>query len=170
MGLLNKSADGIEIKESEKTNIPRFLNRLLSLEVSRQNALFDYFYQTFLETIEHLKAKGKIDDGMEDLKAVSVVVAEPPQILHRDALTGAQTIYYKLDTTVPTRPALFDEISHYDGVYFYDHRQTGAFVAVRATLPHTNPETGERSQMFSVAASGGLQYSLRQRKRTRRAL
>ena len=118
MGLLNKSADGDEIKESEKTNIPRFLNRLLSLEVNRQNALFDYFYQTFLETIEHLKAKGKIDDGMEDLKAVSVRIAEPPQILHRDALTGAQTIYYKLDTTVPTRPALFNEISHYDGVYF----------------------------------------------------
>ena len=155
MGLLNKSADGDEIKESEKTNIPRFLNRLLSLEVNRQNALFDYFYQTFLETIEHLKAKGKIDDGMEDLKAVSVVVAEPPQILHRDALTGAQTIYYKLDTTVPTRPARFDEISHYDGVYFYEHRQTGAFVAVRATLPHTNPETGERSQMFSLARPAG---------------
>lgn len=155
MGLLNKSAGGDEIKESEKTNIPRFLNRLLSLEVDRQNALFDYFYQTFLETVEHLKAKGKIDDGMEDLKAVSVRIAEPPQILHRDALTGAQTIYYRLDTTVPTRPALFDEISHYDGVYFYEHRQTGAFVAVRATLPHTDPETGERSQMFSVSRPAG---------------
>ncbi len=155
MGLLNKSVDGDEIKESEKTNIPRFLNRLLSLEVDRQNALFDYFYQTFLETIEHLKAKGKIDDGMEDLKAVSVKIAEPPQILHTDALTGAQTVYYKLDTTVPTRPALFDEISLYDGVYFYEHRSSGAFVAVRATLPHTNPETGERSQMFSVSHPAG---------------
>lgn len=70
MGLLKRSAngDGDEMPESEKTNIPRFLNRLLSLEVTRQNALFDYFYQTFLETIEHLKARGKIDDGMEDLK------------------------------------------------------------------------------------------------------
>lgn len=155
MGLLNKSADGDEIKESEKTNIPRFLNRLLSLEVERQNALFDYFYQTFLETVEHLKAKGKIDDGMEDLKAVSVEIAEPPQILHRDALTGAQTVYYKLDTIVPTRPALFDEISFYDGVYFYEHRQTGAFVAVRASLAHTDPETGDRYQMFSVSRPAG---------------
>lgn len=155
MGLLNKSADGDEIKESEKTNIPRFLNRLLSLEVERQNALFDYFYQTFLETVEHLKAKGKIDDGMEDLKAVSVKIAEQPQILHRDALTGAQTVYYKLDTIVPTRPALFDEISLYDGVYFYEHRQTGAFVAVRASLAHTDPETGDRYQMFSVSRPAG---------------
>jgi hypothetical protein len=155
MGLLNKSGDGDEIKESEKTNIPRFLNRLLSLEVERQNALFDYFYQTFLETIEHLKAKGKIDDGMEDLKAVSVKIAEPPQVLYRDALTGAQTVYYRLDTIVPTRPALFDEISHYDGVYFYEHRQTGAFVAARASLAHTDPESGDRYQMFSVSRPAG---------------
>ena len=155
MGLLTKSADGDEIKESEKTNIPRFLNRLLSLEVARQNALFDYFYQTFLETVEHLKAKGKIDDGMEDLKAVSVRVAEPPQILHRDALTGAQTSYYKLETIVPTRPAPFDEISLYDGVYFYEHRQTGMFIAVRASLAHTDPETGDRYQMFSVSRPAG---------------
>lgn len=155
MGLLTKSADGDEIKESEKTNIPRFLNRLLSLEVERQNALFDYFYQTFLETIEHLKAKGKMDDGMEDLKAVSVAIAESPQVLHRDELTGAQTVYYKLETIVPTRPALFDEISHYDGVYFYEQRQTGAFVAVRASLPHTDPETGDRYQMFSVSKPAG---------------
>jgi hypothetical protein len=155
MGLLNKSADGEEIKESEKTNIPRFLNRLLSLEVERQNALFDYFYQTFLETVEHLKAKGKIDDGMEDLKAVSVKIAEPPQVLYRDQLTGAQTVYYKLDTTIPTRPALFDEISLYEGVYFYENRNTGAFVAVRASLAHTNPETGDRYQMFSVSRPAG---------------
>jgi hypothetical protein len=155
MGLLTKSTDGDEIKESEKTNIPRFLNRLLSLEVERQNALFDYFYQTFLETVEHLKAKGKIDDGMEDLKAVCVRLEEQPQVLYRDALTGAQTVYYKLEITVPTRPALFDEISHYDGVYFYEHRQTGAFVAVRATLPHTDPETGDRYQMFSLSKPAG---------------
>lgn len=167
MGLLDKSSRGDEIdeiariakineiKESEKTNIPRFLNRLLSLEVERQNALFDYFYQTFLETVEHQKARGGIDDGMEDLKAVSVSIAEQPRILHRDALTGAQTVYYKLDTTVPTRPAQFDEISRWDGVYFYEHRQTGAFVAVRASFPHTDPETGMRYRMFSVSRPSG---------------
>ena len=53
----------------------RFLNRLAYLWKSSDKIhLFDYFYQTFLETVEHLKAKGKIDDGMEDLKADSVQV------------------------------------------------------------------------------------------------
>ena len=170
MELLNKSTDGDEIKKSEKTNIPRFLDRLLSLEVTRQNALFNYFYQTFLETIEHLKAKGKIDDGMKDLKAVSVKIAEPPQILHTDALTGAQTVYYKLDTTVPTRPALFNEISHYDGVYFYEHRSTWR---VRRHSRHVAAyEPRNRRTLANVFGkpSGGLQHFLYQGKRTRFAL
>jgi hypothetical protein len=156
MGLLKEGEGGEnEIKESEKTNIPRFLNRLLSLEVERQNALFDYFYQTFLETIEHLKAKGKIDDGMEDLKASSMRLTDPPQVLYADALTGAQTVYYKLEITVPTRPALFEEISHFENVYFYEKRTRGEFIAVRASLAHTDPETGDRYQMFSVSRPAG---------------
>jgi hypothetical protein len=155
MGLLKSGSERDEITPSERTNIPRFLNRLLSLEVERQNALFDYFYQTFLETIEHLKAKGKIDDGLEDLKALSVRMLEPPQVLFTDALTGANTIYYKLEITVPTRPALFEEISQFDGLYFYENRNTGEFVAVRPTLAHTDPETGERYQMVSVSRPAG---------------
>lgn len=155
MGLLKDSSNGDGITPSERTNIPRFLNRLLSLEVERQNALFDYFYQTFLETIEHLKAQGKINDGMEDLKALSVRFAEPPQVLFRDSLTGANTIYYKLEITVPTRPAPFEEISRFDGVYFYENRTGGEFIAVRPTLAHTDPATGERYQMVSVSKPSG---------------
>lgn len=155
MGLLKNGSERDEITPAERTNIPRFLNRLLSLEVERQNALFDYFYQTFLETIEHLKAKGKIDDGMEDLKASSVKMLESPQVFYNDALTQAQTIYYKLEITVPTRPARFEEISQFDGVYFYENRSSGEFVAVRPTLAHTDPETGERYQMVSVSRPAG---------------
>lgn len=155
MGLLKSGSERDEITQSERTNIPRFLNRLLSLEVTRQNALFDYFYQTFLETIEHLKARGKIDDGLEDLKALSVRSAQPPQVLYTDALTGANTVYYKLQITVPTRPARFEEISQFDSVYFYENRNTGEFVAVRPTLAHTDPETGERYQMVSVSRPAG---------------
>jgi P-loop containing NTP hydrolase pore-1/C-terminal domain on Strawberry notch homologue len=158
MGLLptnNNDANFSDIAAKERTNIPRFLNRLLSLEVERQNALFEYFYQTFLETIEHLKAKGKLNDGMEDLKASSVVISEPPQVLHTDALTRANTIYYKLEIKVPTSPALFERISQFDGVYFYENRRTGEFIAARQTLAHTDPETGDRYQMVSVSRPAG---------------
>ncbi len=46
MGLLTKSESGEQrISDGEKQNIVRFFNRLLSLEVDRQNALFEYFYK-----------------------------------------------------------------------------------------------------------------------------
>ncbi len=69
MGLLAKSESSeLTIQESEKQNIVRFFNRLLSLEVDCQNALFEYFYKTYTETVEHLKASGKYDLGLEDIK------------------------------------------------------------------------------------------------------
>lgn len=159
MGLV-KTVDGLEqVPESERTNIPRFLNRLLSLEVDRQNALFDYFYETFLETLEYLKQNGKLDDGMEDLKALSVTVAEPPQILHSDALTSAKTAYYKLDLKVATKPARYAELSESGVHQFFQDRRDGSFVAVRRTLSHTDPETGERYQMFSISKPEGRNLS-----------
>ncbi|MBL0239520.1 MAG: strawberry notch family protein [Chloracidobacterium sp.] len=155
MGLV-KTIDGSEeVPDSEKTNIPRFLNRLLSLEVDRQNALFDYFYCTFLETIEYLKQKGKLDDGMEDLKAISVAISGSPQILNSDPMTGAKTVYYKLELKVATTPAKYRDMAASGIHQFFQDRRDGSFVAVRRTLSHTDPETGERYQMFSITKPAG---------------
>ncbi len=155
MGLL-KTVDGVEeVPDSEKTNIPRFLNRLLSLEVDRQNALFDYFYSTFLETVEYLKQKGKLDDGMEDLKALSVGISGSPQVLNSDPLTGAKTVYYKLDLKVATTPARYQDMAASEIHQFFQDRRDGSFIAVRRTLSHTDPETGERYQMFSITKPVG---------------
>lgn len=155
MGLV-KTVDGDEqIPDSEKTNIPRFLNRLLSLEVDRQNALFDYFYSTFLETIEYLKQKGKLDDGMEDLKAMSVAISGSPKVLNSDPLTGAKTVYYKLELKVATTPARYLDMAASEIHQFYQDRRDGSFISVRRTLSHTDPETGERYQMFSITKPSG---------------
>ena len=159
MGLVRNTEDGEVVPDSEKTNIPRFLNRLLSLEVDRQNALFDYFYGTFLETLEYLKQNGKLDDGMEDLKAASVVIPEMPQVLHSDALTGAKTIYYKLELKVATKPAGYLELLQSEIHQFFQDRRDGSYVAVRRTLSHTDPETGERYQMFAISKPAGRNLS-----------
>ncbi|MDI1242874.1 MAG: strawberry notch family protein [bacterium] len=159
MGLV-KTIDGMEeVPDSEKTNIPRFLNRLLSLEVDRQNGLFDYFYSTFLETIEYLKQKGKLDDGMEDLKAMSVAISGSPQVLNSDPLTGAKTVYYKLETKVATTPAKYPDVAASEIHQFFQDRRDASFVAVRRTLSHTDPETGERYQMFSITKPAGRNVS-----------
>jgi hypothetical protein len=157
MGLLNKSeSDELTIQESEKQNIVRFFNRLLSLEVDRQNALFEYFYKTYTETVEHLKATGKYDLGLEDIKAKSVKIKREPQLIHRDNLTGAATHLYELETIVATTPARFEDLER-EEAYFY--RKLGSegteFVAARASLIHTDPETGLSYQTYAVSRPSG---------------
>ncbi len=157
MGLLTKSESGEEtIQENEKQNIVRFFNRLLSLEAHRQNALFEYFYKIYTETVEHLKAAGKYDLGMEDIKANSVKIKREPQIINRDQITDATTYLYELETIVPTNPARFEDLEREDA-YFY--RKLGLeepeFVAARPSLIHTDPETGESYQTFAVSRPAG---------------
>ena len=157
MGLLAKSESGeLTIQESEKQNIVRFFNRLLSLEVKRQNALFEYFYKTYTETVEHLKATGKYDLGLEDIKAKSVKIKREPQLIHRDNLTGAATHLYELETVVATTPARCEDLER-EEAYFY--RKLGSelqeFVAARASLIHTDPETGESHQTYAVSRPSG---------------
>lgn len=157
MGLLTKSESGeLTIQESEKQNIVRFFNRLLSLEVDRQNALFEYFYKTYTETVEHLKATGKYDLGLEDIKAKSVKSARAPQLIHRDEVTGAETHLYELETIVATTPARFDDL---EGEEAYFYRKLGSeateFVAARASTIHTDPETGTSFQTYAVSRPSG---------------
>ncbi|HRH44048.1 MAG TPA: strawberry notch family protein [Pyrinomonadaceae bacterium] len=157
MGLLTRSESGEEsVSENEKQNIVRFFNRLLSLEVDRQNALFEYFYKIYTETVEHLKATGKYDLGLEDIKAISVKIRREPQIINRDQITGATTHLYELETIVPTHPARFEDLEREDA-YFY--RKLGLeepeFVAARPSLIHTDPETGESYQTYAVSRPAG---------------
>ncbi len=157
MGLLAKNESGeLTISEGEKQNIVRFFNRLLSLEVDRQNALFEYFYKTYTETVEHLKASGKYDLGLEDIKAKSVKISREPQLIHRDQMTGAETLLYELETIVATTPSRFEDLERGEA-YFY--RKLGSeaqeFVAARASLIHTDPETGLSFQTYAISRPSG---------------
>ena len=157
MGLLAKSESGeLTIQESEKQNIVRFFNRLLSLEVNRQNALFEYFYKTYTETVEHLKASGKYDLGLEDIKAKSVKIRREPRQIHRDEVTGAATHLYELETIVATNPARFEDLDRAEA-YFYRKlgSETEEYVAARASLIHTDPETGLSYQTYAISRPAG---------------
>ena len=157
MGLVAKSESGeLTIQESEKQNIVRFFNRLLSLEVNRQNALFEYFYKTYTETVEHLKASGKYDLGLEDIKAKSVKIRREPQQIHRDQITGAATHLYELETIVATTPARFDDLEKEEAYFYRKLGSEGAeYVAARTSLIHTDPETGLSYQTYAVSRPAG---------------
>src|SRR5262249_3721032 len=93
MGLLLLREDGETIRREDEYNVARFLNRVLALDVERQNALFDYFAELFDQTVSYAKQNGTFEEGVTDIKALSVRLADS-RVVHRDESTGAETAHY----------------------------------------------------------------------------
>jgi hypothetical protein len=60
---------------------------------------------------------------------------------------------------VATHPARFEVHALNEYIRFYQNRNNDTFVAVRPTLSRTDPETGDRFQMFSVSRPAGYDLS-----------
>jgi hypothetical protein len=131
IGLLVANRDGIEdIRKEDEYNVPRFLNRVLALEVDQQNALFDYFANLFEQTVRYTKANGTFDDGVTDIKALGIRIAQNPRIVYIDEITRAQTAHYTLEIDLPSKAVSFedaDEVRQRKGRAFMQHKKSGHF-------------------------------------------
>jgi predicted RNA methylase len=110
MGLRRLVDDNGNINVSEIPPITQFLNRLLSLKLEKQDAMFDAFDGYFDENLQAAAAAGTLDTGVEQLKADKITIKHE-QPIHTDAETGAQTKYVELETQTATKPRDFDSIS-----------------------------------------------------------
>ncbi|PRW58205.1 strawberry notch-like [Chlorella sorokiniana] len=85
------------IAEADMADVPRFLNRLLGLDPEAQAVLFD-FYSAMLDALmERARREGTLDEGIVDIRARSVALAGEPQVLLRDAVTGAATVLHEVE-------------------------------------------------------------------------
>jgi P-loop containing NTP hydrolase pore-1/C-terminal domain on Strawberry notch homologue len=154
IGLLVRNRDGIEdTRKEDEYNVPRFLNRVLALEVDQQNALFDYFADLFDQTVRYAKANGTFDEGVTDIKALAVRVAQPPTVVHEDEITQAQTTHYTLEIDVPSRTVSFEQAEdarQRKGGAFLRHKKNGYFVLALESGRHTDPATGNSYRTFAI--------------------
>lgn len=97
------------IKKDDYTNIPKFLNRILTIDLTRQNIIFEKFCDLFQELVLKAKAEGTFDEGVTDLKAEAIRLVDT-QTLSEDATTGAKTLYYKLEQDIKTTPISFEKV------------------------------------------------------------
>jgi hypothetical protein len=89
IGLLVRNRDGVEeVRKDDLYNVPRFLNRILALDVEQQNALFDHFADLFAQTLRYAKANGTFDEGVTDIKALAIRIAKAPRVVHIDEITA----------------------------------------------------------------------------------
>ncbi|VTJ68874.1 Hypothetical predicted protein [Marmota monax] len=79
-------------------SITKFLNRILGLEVHKQNALFQYFSDTFDHLIEMDKKEGRYDMGILDLApGIDEIYEESQQVfLAPGHPQDGQVVFYKI--------------------------------------------------------------------------
>lgn len=149
MGLLNE--DG-EINNRDLYHIPRFLNRLLSLDVDRQNALFAYYADLFDQCVAHAKASGTFDEGVQDIKALSITLAREPELVYIDDTTKAETLHYTLSIeTRSTRVSAEEAASMLETSTGGFYRQSnGKIILVTKSGNHTDPESGNTNEYYAV--------------------
>ncbi|XP_058584568.1 protein strawberry notch homolog 2 isoform X2 [Neofelis nebulosa] len=102
-GLLSVGIGGRESRSGcldveKDCSITKFLNRILGLEVHKQNALFQYFSDTFDHLIDVDKKEGKYDMGILDLApGVDEIYEESQQVfLAPGHPQDGQVVFYKI--------------------------------------------------------------------------
>ncbi|XP_059015168.1 protein strawberry notch homolog 2 isoform X2 [Mustela lutreola] len=102
-GLLSVGIGGRESRSGcldveKDCSITKFLNRILGLEVHKQNALFQYFSDTFDRLIETDKKEGKYDMGILDLApGIDEIYEESQQVfLAPGHPQDGQVVFYKI--------------------------------------------------------------------------
>ncbi|XP_036097532.1 protein strawberry notch homolog 2 isoform X1 [Molossus molossus] len=102
-GLLSVGIGGRESRSGcldveKDCSITKFLNRILGLEVHKQNALFQYFSDTFDHLIDADKKEGKYDMGILDLApGIEEIYEESQQVfLAPGHPQDGQVIFYKI--------------------------------------------------------------------------
>jgi protein strawberry notch len=151
--------DGVErIRKEDEHNVPRFLNRILALEVDEQNALFNYFADLFDQTVRYAKTSGTFDEGVTDIKALAIRIARPPAVVHRDHVTGAETVLYTLEVDRPSDKVSFDRADRLrtsERGAFFQHESRGDFVLALPSGRHTDPDNGRTFLTYSIWKPGG---------------
>ena len=93
------------------TNLPemsKFLNRVLSLTIDRQNLVFQEFSNRLDAVIERAAAAGTLDTGVETYRA-DKITKQSEQTVFTDPRSGAETKHVHLEVHTKNEPADFEE-------------------------------------------------------------
>jgi hypothetical protein len=87
--------------ESKVPETPKFLNRLLSLTLDRQNEVFDDFFKRIDAAVEVARQDGTLDKGIETVRAMSIKKVRD-EVVFTDSRTKAQARFLELELVQPT--------------------------------------------------------------------
>jgi len=123
--------------------ITQFLNRLLSLKINLQNAVFDAFSERLDAVIDARRQAGLLDVGMETVKAEKIT-KDSEQVVHKVEGTDADTKYMKFTLADRFEPTPFEKVANNEWrkVVFWAESPNGKVYAV-AEAPALTDDGGK---------------------------
>ncbi len=107
MGIRVLDADG-QLGAGSVPDVPKFLNRLLSLRSQAMDAVFDSWHGYLTEATEAAREAGTLDVGVETVRAERVVKTAE-RLVYTHERTGAKTHVVTLELTRRTELASWDD-------------------------------------------------------------
>jgi len=155
-GLKLTNGEGGELLE-RLPPIQRWLNRLLALRIATQDAIFDEFFGLIQARIDAAREAGTLDLGVETIRASRIDLLSDI-VIHREAVTGAETRLQKLNLHVKRSATTFDRLmavwSGTDDIAFVRNSRSGR-VALRAPSWSTMDEEGRPIPMCQLVRPTG---------------
>ena len=127
-GMVDKTGN---LNDTKMPDIPKFLNRILSLDIELQNKVFGTFYERLEKNVDKAIADGTLDFGLENYKADGVIL-KGEQVVYTHPQAGAETNHITLEAKHKVSFVPFDDaagINRFKG--FYKSSRTGNVWAVR---------------------------------------
>ena len=154
MGIALIDARSGNIVVTKIPSVQKFLNRILSLEISMMDRIFSEFDIRRKRAIEYAKQVGAYDGGMETLRAKEVRKEEDKVAATHES--GADTRYVKLVATHDQKFLGFDGLDQQ--VKFVKNRKSGRLYALEPGRAITDPVTGEQIQRVRRVSPIGANY------------
>lgn len=152
----------VVLKDADRTDVPKFLNRVLALQVKLQEEAFAIFEKNLESAIAAAKANGQFDEGVSDIKAESIQQVGKETRVHTDPGSGAETNHVELEAKIKTKPIGWSEVGKDEDYTFFTNNQSGRVFAVDLTRRHerTNTETGRVEGFHPAKRPNGTHESI----------
>jgi hypothetical protein len=129
MGLVSHSAMALVIPERDISDVGKFLNRILGLQVQDQNLFFSYFCASLKTTIDIAKREGRYNDGVTDLVASSLRLAKDPEIVFIEGQLAHQktqhfTVIVDRGVNFTSAAQILDQAQDKDSGFYWSRRET----------------------------------------------
>jgi hypothetical protein len=154
-----------QLLTSKLPDVPRFLNRLLSLRIDLQNEVFDAFFTRLQQNIEAAATEGNLDLGVEVLRADSIAKTGE-RTVYTDQRTGAETKLLTFERKLRNRFFSFDQVRDQmtGSIYVYRNlRSDQVWAPVRVyDATNTSGTVVQKTRLLGIARAQAVpSYELR---------